>query len=323
MKRLFSSLKRFWQSLVLLAIGFCCLATTVLAMDQYKLPGRGEDVIGSNYWVEVKKKENITKIRHGNQVSYDELVSANSGVDFNQLRVGQKILIPKRFILPPFRKGIVVNIPELRLYFFNEEERNVYTCPVGLGRDGWRTPVFSTKVIGKKANPTWTPPKSIRDYTFKKTGRVLPDVVPGGPNNPLGLYALYLGVPTYAIHGTNAVNSVGAFISSGCVRLAAPDIKFLYENVPVGTPVYFIYHPIKAGWHENKLYLESHRIIDDYTDTKIEYNQQKAKGLKDPSARQALYNAIENRPAHVFEKRVEEVLDQRSGVPEIIGYESE
>ncbi len=283
------------------------------AADRYRMPRAGNDMVGANYLIEVKKGDTVTSIRHSNGVSYDELLMANPGIDFDNLRAGQKVLIAKRFVLPPFRQGIVVNIPELRLYYFTPDGDYVYTFPVGLGRSKWRTPVISTKVVRKKANPSWTPPDSIRRYTREKTGRELPKVVPPGPNNPLGRYAFYLGVSGYMIHGTNVLNSVGTFISSGCVRLAAEDVALLFEQVDVGTPVRFIYYPIKAGWSDNKLYLESHPAVGSY-------GEKERSDLNDPTARGALFRALEMRPSKLSKPAILKNLKERTGVPEVIGY---
>lgn len=295
---------------VLVALGF---SAPSLAADRYRMPKAGDDMVGSSYKIDIKKGDTVTSIRHGHGVSYDELLMANPHIDFDHLRAGQRVLIPKRFILPPFRRGIVVNIPELRMYYFTPDGKYVYTFPVGLGRSQWRTPVASTKVIRKKADPTWTPPDSIRKYTREKTGRELPQVVPAGPNNPLGKYALYLGISGYMIHGTNALNTVGTFISSGCVRLGAEDIALLFEQVEVNTPVRFIYYPIKAGWSDNKLYLESHPAVGSY-------GKRERSDLNDPTVQGALYHALEQRPAKLSQPTIAKNLKERNGVPEVIGY---
>lgn len=303
----------FGLNLTMVLILVLGIAASGWAADRYHMPRTGNDMVGSNYLVEVQKGDTVTSIRHSNGVSYDELMMANSDVDFDNLRAGQKVFIAKRFILPPFRKGIVVNIPELRLYYFTPDGEYVYTFPVGLGRNEWRTPVVSTKVVRKKIDPSWTPPESIRKYTKEKTGRDLPKVMPPGPNNPLGKYAFYLGVSGYMIHGTNSLNSVGTFISSGCVRLAAEDVALLYEQAAVGTPVRFIYYPIKAGWSDNKLYLESHPPVGSYS-------EQERSDLNDPTARGAIFRAIEMRPTKLSKSTILKNLKERTGVPEVIGY---
>ncbi|WP_180343554.1 L,D-transpeptidase family protein, partial [Aeromonas caviae] len=141
------------------------------------------------------------------------------------------------------------------------------THPVGIGKkgqEGWSTPLGQTVIIGKKKDPDWHPPASIRKEHLAK-GDVLPDVVPGGADNPLGRYAFYLGFKGFLLHGANRPGGVGVRSSHGCVRLFPEDIESLYYSVPIGTSVRFIHEPYKAGWHNQKLYLEAHQPL---TETK-------------------------------------------------------
>lgn len=179
------------------------LLPMVLA-SEYTMPPIGDDIIGQNYTITVQIKDSLTAIREKHDVSYEELIEANPAINFYKLKVGQKVIIPKQFILPKFRRGIVINIPELRLYYFTPDGKNVYTFPIGLGREGWRTPIAAAQVVSKNEDPVWYVPKSIRDYVLNKTGEELPTSVPPGPKNPLGKYALYLSLNGYLIHGTNA-----------------------------------------------------------------------------------------------------------------------
>jgi L,D-transpeptidase ErfK/SrfK len=281
--------------------------------SEYSMPPMGDDIIGQNYIITVGSGDSLTKIRQQHDISYEELLEANPQIDFYKLRVGQKVIIPKQFILPKFRHGIVINIPELRLYYFTPDGEYVYTYPVGLGRKDWRTPLTSATVVNKEADPIWKVPKSIRDYVFNKTGELLPDEVYPGPKNPLGKYALYLSTPGYLIHGTNAPTSVGTFISSGCMRLMREPIETLYEKVQIGTPVHVIHYPYKAGWRGNKLYLESHRPVDSYT-----YKPESE--LNELDVRPAIYEAIHLRPAKINWSLVSKNVREHFGIPEPIGY---
>ena len=131
------------------------------------------------------------------------------------------MIIPSKYILPPksLRKGIIINVPELRLYAFLPEKKLILTYPVALGREGWRTPLMQTHVSGKMKDPSWIVPESIRNYSFEKYGVYFPNIMPPGPNNPLGKRAIYLNYPSIPIHGTNNASSIGTFASSGCIRM--------------------------------------------------------------------------------------------------------
>ncbi|MEB0150901.1 L,D-transpeptidase family protein, partial [Pseudomonas sp. CCC2.2] len=90
----------------------------------------------------------------------------------------------------------------------------VYTFPLGIGREGWGSPVGVTKVTAKTPNPTWTPPASIK-AEHAANGDPLPNVVPAGPDNPLGPFKFTLGMPGYLIHGSNAKFGIGTGTSHG------------------------------------------------------------------------------------------------------------
>jgi L,D-transpeptidase ErfK/SrfK len=173
-------------------------------------------------------------------------------------------VVPTQFILPSGkREGIVVNLAELRLYYFPANSNLVYTYPVGIGRTGWVTPVGTTRVADKVVNPTWRPPESIRQEQAA-LGRALPEVVPAGPANPLGTHAMRLALNgSYLIHGTNSPAGVGRRTSHGCIRMYEEDVAQLFSMVPVGTPVRIIHEPYKAGWSNGQLYVEAHKPLAD------------------------------------------------------------
>ena len=182
---------------------------------------------------------------------------------------GTKIVIPTQFVLPRApNRGIVVNVAELRLYYFPAASsvapegtlagsRRVITHPISIGRMDWSTPLGTTSVTGKVANPSWTPPQSIRDEHAARND-ILPRVVPAGPDNPLGKHALRLGLPGYLIHGTNKPSGVGMRVTHGCIRMFPEDIEALFKTVPAGTPVMIVNQPYKLGWTADGLYLEAH-----------------------------------------------------------------
>lgn len=203
--------------------------------------------------------------RHG--LGYWEILYANRGVDTWIPGEGTEILLPTRFILPPVpREGIVLNIPEMRLYYFpkpgKDENPVVITYPISIGRMDWQTPIGLTRIASKVRNPAWYPPASIRDE-HAEDGRPLPKVVPPGPNNPLGAYALALALPGYLIHGTNKPIGVGMRVTHGCIRLYPEDIEVMFGDVPVNTQVRIINQPYKIGWIADTLYLEVHPPLEE------------------------------------------------------------
>ncbi len=288
-----------------------CLLPFLIEAGEYSMPSLGNDLVGENYVIEVKKGDSLTNIRQKHGVSYEELLAANPEIDFYKLKIGQKVMIPKQFILPVFREGVVINVPELRMYYFTGGK--VYTFPVGLGREKWRTPLFVTKVVNKKADPSWHVPSSIRDYVYQTTGEKLPDVVAPGPSNPLGKYAIYLEVGSYLIHGTNRPSTVGAFISSGCVRMLRAPLQFIFNKIKIGTPVRIIYYPVKAGWLNNDFYLEVHKEISYYE--KAQENE-----LNNSDTKEILEQAMGNTPVNVDYEALQKVIKEQLGMPTVIGH---
>jgi len=166
----------------------------------------------------------------------------------------KKLLIPKQHILPfGKRDGIIINIGDLRLYYFSGEL--IKTYPIGIGRSGWETPLGKSLITGKKKDPVWIPPESVREEDPE-----LPKVVAAGPDNPLGNRAIYLSMPSYLLHGTNKPYGVGMKVSHGCIRLYPEHIEELYDLVEVNTKVNIIDQPIKAGWLNGELFIEVHKL---------------------------------------------------------------
>jgi L,D-transpeptidase ErfK/SrfK len=202
----------------------------------------------------IKDKDTLVDLAVAFKVGYQHLVSANPGVDPWVPPPGQKILIPYQVIIPqdflyPERTYILINFPEMRLYFF--EAHKLYVFPVGIADEGKITPEGTYTIVRKQEKPTWYPPPSIlaEDST-------LPKVVPPGPDNPLGDYALYLDRGNYLIHGTNKEESVGRRTTHGCFRLYKEHIAFLYQNVPLKTKVFIVYQPFKIAIEGKKIFLQ-------------------------------------------------------------------
>ena len=195
-------------------------------------------------------------------VSIAELARANPDVTSlraGRIEAGTRLIVPTRFVLPEGpREGIVINLAEMRLYYFEGGLRSkVLTFPAAVGREEWETPTGQTQVAAKIVDPKWHPPDSIRREAAAE-GKKLPEVVPPGPDNPLGRFALRLGWSKHMIHGTNQPDSIGRPVTHGCIRLYSDDMQELFERAQVGTPVTLVDQPFKLGEADGALYLETH-----------------------------------------------------------------
>jgi L,D-transpeptidase YnhG len=231
----------------------------------YPLPPAGSRLIGQNQTYTIQEGDNkLQTIARRFNTAAQVILETNNTIAPVNPAPGTVITIPSQMLLPDTpREGIVVNLAELRLYYFPPGENIVQVFPLGIGQLGLETPVTTTRVSQKIPNPTWTPTPGIRARSLEQ-GIKLPPVVPAGPNNPLGRFALRLGVGNgeYLIHGTSAPDSVGLRVSSGCMRMNAPDIKALFEQVRVGTRVQIINEPVKFSVEpDGKRYIEVHRPL--------------------------------------------------------------
>ncbi|MEO8314216.1 MAG: L,D-transpeptidase family protein [Pseudomonadota bacterium] len=225
-----------------------------------------DDVVGEVQVTFVGQNDTLSDIARRFDVGYEEIVRANPGVDPWVPRVGSEVVVPTQFILPAAeRKGIVVNVAEMRIFYFPPakagQRQVVYTHPIGIGRVGWSTPEGTTKVVSKVKDPVWRPTASIR-AEHKKNGDPLPAVVPAGPDNPLGNRKFTLGWPSYLIHGTNKPYGVGLRSSHGCLRLYPEDVEKLFDMVAVGTQVTVVNQPFVFGWHRDDLYLQAFDVLE-------------------------------------------------------------
>jgi L,D-transpeptidase ErfK/SrfK len=233
----------------------------------------GDEVFGEVQVIEARHEDTFVALARTYNVGYEELRQANPGIDEWLPGEGTLITIPSHYVLPRApQRGIVVNVAELRMYYFPAESgplpegvapgsRRVITHPISIGRMDWSTPLGVTTITGKVANPSWYPPQSIRDEHAARND-ILPRVVPPGPDNPLGNHAMRLGLPGYLIHGTNKPSGVGMRVTHGCVRMFPEDIEALYRTVPVGTAVNIVNQPVKIGWTaDGTLYLEAHPAL--------------------------------------------------------------
>lgn len=250
-----------------LVLLFISSYSLMVSATTFLLPDDTTRVVGHNMVVYSHEEDTLLDIARRFDLGYSDIVNANPGVDPWLPGEGTRVLVPNRFILPDApHEGIVINLAEMRLYYYppvkHGQSKQVITHPIGVGREGWTTPLGKARIIQKRKDPTWTPPASIRAEHLEK-GDVLPDVVPAGPDNPLGAYAMRLSMPGYLLHGTNRPYGVGLRVSHGCIRLFPEDIEHLFNIVPVNTPVEIIYQPYKAALHNGELYLEAHETQQD------------------------------------------------------------
>jgi L,D-transpeptidase ErfK/SrfK len=291
-------------------IWFLSIAFPAYALVYY-LPKNGNNIIGSMRIVQTEKRATLYKLRRHYEMGHNEMVKANPRLPrYRRIKRNQAVVIPSFFILPDApRTGIVINLPELRLYYYPPEHNVVITEPVALGKLGWSTPLLMTEVIEKIKNPPWVVPESIREYNAYK-GIYLPQVVPPGPKNPLGKFALRLGAWSVLIHGTIMPQHIGKRVSSGCIRMYPEDIKYLFHAVVKGTPVRIIDQPYKVGWLDNDLYLEAHLP---FLEARGEVYEELEK------IRQLVLTATFDRQAKIDWHAVVMVLAKHTGIPSIIG----
>ena len=249
----------FWALL-----GTVVLSSVASAIELELSPD--SDVVGETQVIEAQYEDTFIKLARRYNLGWEELIAANPGVDPWLPGEGTEIVLPTHFVLPKTpREGIVINLPELRLYYYPDgESGRVFTHPISIGRMEWRTPLGRAEIIAKALNPTWYPPESIREE-HAADNRFLPKVVPPGPDNPLGNHALRLSLPGYLIHGTNKPSGLGMRVTHGCIRMFPEDIEALFEDVPIGTPVRIVNQPYKLGWTDDGFYLEAHPPLDEHT----------------------------------------------------------
>jgi len=226
------------------------------------------DLIGEYTEVTAVHDDTLIDLARRYGLGYEEVVNANPGVDPWLPGEGTVVRMPLRRVLPDApREGIVINLPEHRLYYYPVakpgEARVVITYPISIGKMDWSTPIGLTHIATKIKDPAWYPPESVRSE-HAKHGDILPKVVPAGPDNPLGQFAMRLAIPggAYMIHGTNKPAGVGMQVTHGCMRLYPEDIEELFKRVAVDTPVRIVNQPHKVGWEGGRLFVEVHPPLE-------------------------------------------------------------
>jgi L,D-transpeptidase ErfK/SrfK len=297
-----------------LALPVAALATT------YELADPQIAVVGEDFHVRTVYEDTLYDLARRYSLGSEELIRVNRKVDPWLPGADRDLLVPNRHILPSGpHEGIVVNLPEHRLYFYPKAARGkpqqVVTFPVSIGKMDWRTPLGETRVTARQKNPTWYPTESVR-REHAEAGETLPARVPPGPDNPLGNYALRLaaGKGTYLIHGTNNPIAVGLAVTHGCIRMYPEDIEALFGMVKTGTRVRIIDEPVKVAWVDGELLLEAHPPINAVGET-IEPDLPQFEAL--------LAAAVGENPLAIHWDYAREVLRRADGVLATVGLATE
>jgi L,D-transpeptidase ErfK/SrfK len=286
----------------------------------YELPENGAAVFGTDERIKSTYQDTLLDIARRYSLGYEEIIRANPHVDMWLPGEGTDILLPGRRILPPGpHEGIVVNLPEHRIYYFPKPKKGekpvVITYPVSIGKMDWSTPLGQTLVISKQKHPAWYPPESVRKEHIAN-GDPLPKVVPAGPDNPLGDYAMRLAVGggSYMLHGTNNPMAVGMAITHGCIRMYPEDVAALFPLVPVGTKVWLINDPVKVAYVDGELLLEAHPPVDSEGQT-TEPNLELLS--------QQLDKAVGNDTAAIHWDLARDTLQAANGIPAVVGLQAD
>lgn len=246
----------------------CCLLACPAGAATHDQPPDGVDWVGADRTVLAEHEDTLLDIARRHGLGYDAVVRANAGVDPWLPGAGTTVRLPGRHLLPEGpRAGIVINLPEMRLYHFTPADATrparVETYPIGIGKSGWCPVGLRTTISEKLTDPVWVMPESIQQERQVPSGSAA-SIVPAGPDNPLGRFAMRLGQTPYLIHGTNRKYGIGMRVSHGCIRLYPEDIEALHGSVAVGTPVRVAHQPYKIGWDRDTLLLEAHPPIEEH-----------------------------------------------------------
>ena len=262
-----------------------------------------QNLIGTLAAIKTQNNDTLPDIARHFGLGHNDIISANPTIDPWLPEPDTQVLLPLLFTLPDApRQGIVLNLANMRLFYFpNQPSERVVTYPVGIGRDGWNTPLGLTRIISKTKNPTWNVPPSIQREHAEK-GDPLPSSIPSGPNNPLGEYAMRLARSSYLIHGTNKPYGVGMQMSHGCLNLYPEDISALFNSTRVGTAVMIVDQPYLLGWHQDTLFLEAHKPL------------QADKNFKGPLLEQ-IKQLAKKQKLRIDWPKVEQVLQLANGIP--------
>jgi L,D-transpeptidase ErfK/SrfK len=305
--------------LSLLLLGFFATATQATV---YELPPDGSSVVGTDSHIKTAYTDTLLDIARRNSLGYYEIIRANPAVDMWLPGAGTDIMLPGRRILPPGpHEGIVVNIPEHRLYYYPKPKKHekpvVITYPVSIGKMDWKTPLGETRVTQKEKHPFWYPPESVRKEHLANGDPLPPGPQKPGPDNPLGDYAMRLaaGNGTYLIHGTNNPMAVGMAITHGCIRMYPEDVAALFPLIPVGTKVWLINEPVKVAFADGELLMEAHPAVDDEGQNTVDPNMELLS--------EKLDQALGSTTAAIHWDFAKQALQAANGIPTVVGIQAD
>lgn len=287
------------------------LASTHAFATAYTTPPANESLIGQIQYSSAGSGDTVATVAERYDLGYNSLENANPHLNMKRALVsGAPLQLPTRYLLPNQpRNGIIINLPEMRLYYFPAGSNEVFTYPIGIGKVGKTIPIEKASITRKAEHPTWTPPDDIREFNLQQ-GIVLPKVMPAGPDNPLGPYAIYMSIPTYLIHSTIFPESVGRRASFGCIRMYESDIKKFFPSVTRGIPVAIINSPVKVGWQQNRLYMEAHPALEEHS---------YAPEASLPGVVRLISNVSSHQPVLVDWQAIAYISQERDGIPHEIG----
>lgn len=270
-------------------------------------PAAADGMIGDTAAYRVAGDESLLDIARSFDLGYVELRAANPDLDPWRPGPGALVILPTGHLIPAApRMGLVINLGDFRLYYF-PRRGEPFSMPIGIAADPYPQPMGEGRVRGKRVDPVWVPPPTVRGERPD-----LPAAIGPGPDNPLGAFALDLSWHAYAIHGTNKPDGVGRRVSHGCIRLYPEDIARLYPQVPVGTAVTIIDQPVKVGWVDDQLYLEAHP-------SRHQADQVEQGGVFEPETVPGLYSMIADAAGLDYQRidwdLVDEVMTFRAGLP--------
>lgn len=293
-----------------LTVVFLTVSLSVFAAS-YTLPDQNDSLIGQVQSKLIEPSDNIIAIQKRYDVGFNAIENANPHIDPTKTFPPETtLIIPTQHILPDQpREGIVINLPEMRMYYYPPKSDSVFTYPIGIGKIGKMIPITKTTITRKMENPVWIPPADIREFNLKQ-GIVLPNIMPAGPDNPLGPYAIYMRVPTYLIHSTIFPESIGKRASFGCIRMYESDIKDFFPTVTKGMSVAIINSPVKVGWQNDRLYIEAHDPLQEHGDNA---NTTLAGMVH------MINEATENSPTLIDWQLIAFIAKERDGIPHEVG----
>lgn len=303
--------KRFSKLFAITAILFSLPLQTLFA-KQFSIPQPNDSLIGDVVYMSASGNQSLLSIGQANNIGYNAIFEANPGYAENAtLPSGAAVTVPSQFLLPSLpRQGIIINLAEMRMYYFPKGASYVLTYPIGIGRVSRTVPLGMTSIARKTVNPTWTPPNSIREFQ-RAQGVELPKKIGPGPDNPLGPFAIYLKIPTFLMHSTLFPESIGRRASFGCIRMNETDIKEFFPIVQPGTPVAIVDIANKVGWDDGKLYLESHSPLEESHDDGI------------AGVVTAIQEALPKTRVTIINWQLLSYLNsQRDGIPHEIGFQA-